>query len=93
MGGEYDGMAGRWRTTAVLATPATTSPATRPTDPTTPPTWTVRAGDTLWGIAGVSTGDPLRYPEIFALNTDILTSPDALRISMVLTLPVGSVSR
>ena len=78
---------------AVLVTPATSSPATRPTDPTTPPTWTVRAGDTLWGIADVSTSDPLRYPEIFALNTDILTSPDALRTGMVLTLPAGSVSR
>ncbi len=31
-------------------------------------TWTVHKGDTLWSIADKALGDPLRYPDIAALN-------------------------
>lgn len=47
----------------------------------------VRRGDTLWGIAALTLGDPRRYPEIFALNAPPLTDPDLIRPGQVLTLP------
>ena len=51
------------------------------------PTWTTQRGDTLWNIAEVTTGDPNRFGEILALNTDQLTRPRDLRPGMVLRLP------
>ena len=42
------------------AAPAKAAPAT---------SYTVKAGDTLWGIAGKVLGNPLRWPGIYAQNT------------------------
>ncbi|WP_324653784.1 LysM peptidoglycan-binding domain-containing protein [Georgenia sp. H159] len=50
--------------------------------------YTVVRGDTLWKIAETMLGDPLRYPEIAALNRDVLgDEPDFITPGMQLFLP------
>lgn len=57
----------------------------------TPPhrnvTYTVQSGDTLGSIARAKLGDPKRWPEIAALNPDILPDPNRVVIGMTLELP------
>lgn len=62
-------------------------------------TYEVRAGDTLWGIAGSQLGDPYRWPEIAAASRAIrqpggvrLTDPDLIRPGWTLVIPVSVVS-
>jgi len=50
-------------------------------------TYTVKKGDTLWGIAEALLGSGSRYPEIKQLNG--LTS-DTIQIGQVLKVPTGS---
>lgn len=52
-----------------------------------PATYTVQEGDTLWGISIKLYGTPARVQALFEANRDILPSPDALRIGMVLKTP------
>ncbi|MCB0061872.1 MAG: LysM peptidoglycan-binding domain-containing protein [Caldilineaceae bacterium] len=51
-----------------------------------PPTYTVQAGDTLWAISAKFYGEYKRE-ELLEANQGVLTSPDALRVGMELTLP------
>lgn len=57
----------------------------------TPPhrnaTYTVQSGDTLGSIARAKLGDSKRWPEIAALNPDILPDPNRVVIGMTLELP------
>ena len=77
-----------------LPTPITTAPASTPVGPV----WTVREGDTLWSIAEKTTGDPLRYQEIFELNHATvqpdggrLDTPETwLEVGWTLRLPAGA---
>lgn len=76
--------------TAAAATgsevPTITAPPRAATTGTVP--YTVVRGDTLWKIAETMLGDPLRYPEIAALNTDVLgDEPDFITPGMQLFLP------
>jgi nucleoid-associated protein YgaU len=50
-------------------------------------TYTVRQGDTLSGIAAEQLGDADRWPEIFALNRDVIDDPDMIRPGQQLRLP------
>ncbi|MBW7885213.1 MAG: LysM peptidoglycan-binding domain-containing protein [Caldilineaceae bacterium] len=52
-----------------------------------PETYTVRAGDTLWGISTEIYGTPDRIQDIYAANRDVLPSANALSVGMVLKLP------
>jgi nucleoid-associated protein YgaU len=50
-------------------------------------TYTVKAGDTLGGIAQAHLGSAGAYMKIFELNKDVLTDPDKIRPGQVLRLP------
>jgi LysM repeat protein len=49
--------------------------------------YTVRAGDTLSGLAARFLGSSQRYHEIFEANRELLATPNDLRVGMVLTIP------
>jgi len=50
-------------------------------------TYTVKAGDTLSGIAKEQLGSASSYMKIFDLNKDQLTDPDKIKPGQVLKLP------
>ena len=50
-------------------------------------TYTVKAGDTLSGIAKEHLGSAGAYMKIFELNKDQLTDPDKIKPGQVLNLP------
>ncbi|WP_081444359.1 LysM peptidoglycan-binding domain-containing protein [Xylanimonas cellulosilytica] len=67
------------------------APAPRPAAPGTT-AYTVMRGDSLWQIAKDHLGDPLRFPEIVALNGATLgDDPDFLLPGTVLALPTTDV--
>jgi len=57
------------------------------TKATTPRTYTVKPGDTLWRIAARELGDPNRWHDITALNPHVAEHPDLIHAGTVLTLP------
>jgi nucleoid-associated protein YgaU len=50
-------------------------------------TYTVKAGDSLAGIAQAHLGNAGAYMKIFELNKDQLTDPDKIKPGQVLHLP------
>jgi nucleoid-associated protein YgaU len=50
-------------------------------------TYTVKAGDTLSGIAKAHLGDANAYTKIFEANRDQLSDPDKIKPGQVLKLP------
>ena len=50
-------------------------------------TYTVKAGDTLSGIAKEHLGSAGAYMKIFEANKDVLTDPDKIKPGQVLRLP------
>ena len=59
--------------------PATTAPKVR--------TYTVKKGDTLWGIAKKYYGNGAKYPTIYDANKDKIKNPNLIYAGQVLTLP------
>ena len=71
-----------------------TTPVSQPAGSSDPVTYTVVRNDTLWSIAQRELGNPLRWPEIFALNQGrpqpgggTLTDPNWIYPGWVLLLP------
>ncbi|MFF9569950.1 LysM peptidoglycan-binding domain-containing protein [Streptomyces sp. NPDC014685] len=50
-------------------------------------TYTVRPGDTLWGISEKQQGDPTRYTEIVEANPDVIKDPDLIYPGEHLSIP------
>lgn len=67
--------------------PVENSTSTAPTQKT----YTIKYGDTLWGIAQRYVGDGSRYPEIMAVNHGLPSGnpPNYIYSGQVIVLPVG----
>jgi nucleoid-associated protein YgaU len=80
-----------WQNDIVADIQVTAGPAARPGPPTVAPsagkTYTVKAGDTLGGIAQAHLGSAGAYMKIFELNKDQLTDPNKIKPGQVLQLP------
>ena len=50
-------------------------------------TWTVRAGDTLYDIAGTRWSDPFLWPLLLAANDEAIEDPDYLRPGQRVSVP------
>ena len=50
-------------------------------------TYTVKRGDTLWGIAASKLGSGARWQEIYNLNKDVISNPDLIQPGWKLKLP------
>lgn len=50
-------------------------------------TYTVKAGDTLTGLAKEFLGDAKSYMDIFNANRDQLSDPDKIKVGQVLKIP------
>lgn len=59
--------------------PATTAPQAK--------TYTVKKGDTLWGIAKKYYGDGAKYTRIYDANRDKIKNPNLIYVGQVFTIP------
>lgn len=50
-------------------------------------TYTVKRGDTLWGIANKYYGSGAKYPTIYNANRDKISDPNLIHIGWVLVIP------
>lgn len=65
-----------------------TAATTRPDNKAIPKTYTVQAGDTLFGIAKKYLNDSSRYPDIYTLNKSVIgASPERIQVGVKLALP------
>ncbi len=49
--------------------------------------YTIESGDTLSKLAAKFLGDPMRYPEIFEANREVIVDPDKIFVGQVIRIP------
>lgn len=76
-----------WQKDIVADIQVTGGPAAKAAAPSAGKSYTVKAGDTLSGIAKEHLGSAGAYMKIFELNKDQLTDPDKIKPGQVLHLP------
>ena len=76
-----------WQKDIVADIQVTGGPAAGAAAPAAAKTYTVKAGDTLSGIAKEHLGSAGAYMKIFELNKDQLSDPDKIKPGQVLKLP------
>ena len=54
--------------------------------PNAPDTYTVKSGDTLWGISGMYLRSPWRWPELWGMNMDQVRNPHRIYPGQILYL-------
>lgn len=62
-----------------ITRPATNAPQTK--------TYTVKIGDTLWGIAKKYYGNGAKYPTIYNANKGKIKNPNLIYVGQVFTIP------
>lgn len=84
------------KTTAAVtqtSTKTTTATVTKEREATTSPkttTYTVKKGDTLWGIAKKFLGNGAKYMTIYNANKDKIKNPNLIYVGQTFTIPTTS---
>jgi nucleoid-associated protein YgaU len=76
-------------TTSIQCRPQGGEPGPEPEPSREVRRYTVVSGDTLYDIAGKLLGNVNRWPEIYALNTEIIDNPDLIYPGQVLSIPLS----